>query len=245
VPTVAELTELYGNFMLSPRPGPGVCETCFNPTAGYERCYACTHNPTWLDVVAPISYSIAHEQLHHALAGYKRPPQDVARRFALELAAVLWRHLETHEACIARAAGTDAFEVVATVPSSSRARDGSHPLRQIVGQVAGPTRARYQPLLKRSDAPAPAHTFSVGKYQCAAELSGESVLLVDDTWTTGANAQSATAVLKTAGAGRVGVVVLGRHVNRRWHHNDRHLSGLTAPFNWSRCAFCASGLEAD
>lgn len=32
MPTVAELTDLYANFMLNPRPGAGVCETCFTFT---------------------------------------------------------------------------------------------------------------------------------------------------------------------------------------------------------------------
>ena len=43
--------------------------------------------------------------------------------------------------------------------------------------------------------------------------SGEHVLLIDDTWTTGGHVQSAAAALKAAGAGRVVAVVLGRHLN--------------------------------
>jgi hypothetical protein len=39
------------------------------------------------------------------------------------------------------------------------------------------------------------------------------VLVVDDTWVSGGSAQSTAAALKLAGARRVAVVVLGRHVN--------------------------------
>lgn len=44
-------------------------------------------------------------------------------------------------------------------------------------------------------------------------LDGAQVLVVDDTWVSGGSAQSAAAALKLAGARRVAVVVLGRHVN--------------------------------
>jgi adenine/guanine phosphoribosyltransferase-like PRPP-binding protein len=39
------------------------------------------------------------------------------------------------------------------------------------------------------------------------------VLLVDDTWVSGGSAQSAAAALKLAGARRVALVVIGRHVD--------------------------------
>ena len=65
------------------------------------------------------------------------------------------------------------------------------------------------------------------------------MLLIDDTWTTGANAQSAAAALKAAGAGRVAAVVIGRHVNRGWHDNDRRLAALVGRFEWTQCALCA------
>ncbi len=110
MPTVTELTALYGNFMLGPRRGPSVCRLCFNFTDGYERCYGCAHAEHWLDAVCPISYSVAGEQLHHALKGYKRLTGEPARRLTVELAAVLWRHLASHEQCIAQAARTSRFE---------------------------------------------------------------------------------------------------------------------------------------
>ena len=89
MPSVRELSALYENVMLGPRRGSDVCRTCFNFTNGYERCYACDHGRLVLDAIAPISYSVAREQLHHALASYKRLDGDVARRLGASLAAIL------------------------------------------------------------------------------------------------------------------------------------------------------------
>lgn len=240
MPAVAELTDLYGNFMLTPRPGPGVCQVCFTFTDGHDRCFVCAQRNSSLDAVAPISYSVAGGQLHHALAGYKRLPGEVARRLQVELAAVLWRFLVAHEACLARAAATTTFDVVTTVPSSSRERDESHPLRRIVGELARPTRDRYERLLSRSRVSVQEREFDARKYDIARPLAGEAVLLIDDTWTTGSGAQSAAAALRGAGAGPVAVVVIGRHVKRGWKENERRLRALAQPFDWSSCAWHSS-----
>jgi predicted phosphoribosyltransferase len=239
MPTVAELTVAYGNILLAPQPGPGVCETCFNLTDGYARCYACAHGGRWLDAVVPISYSVGGEQLHHALAAYKRTTlEPVATRFTVQLAAVLWRFLVAHERCIARTLGVPAFPVVTTVPSNDPARDQEHPLHRVVGQLVTPTRNRFRRLLVRSAHPVAPHRFDVDRYQPTGRLTAEPVLLIDDTWTTGANAQGAAAALKRAGAGPVAAVVIGRHLNRRWGSNDSQLNGLPTPFDWDHCVRC-------
>jgi hypothetical protein len=273
MPTVAELSEPYENFMLGPRAGPDVCEICFNFTRGFRRCYACTHvgqsiqaraavGPSidgcapagrsidgcapagrLIDVVAPISYSVAHEQLHHALAAYKRVGGEVGRQLSLQLAAVLWRHLGGHERCVARAAGISSFDLVTTVPSGDRARDESHPLRRIVGEVVAPTRDRHRRLLRRSVVTVGAHTFHPQRFAAPGALNGQSVLLIDDTWTTGATARSAAAALRAVDSGPVAVVVIGRHLNREWHENDRRLRGICGPFDWSSCVLCAQPVE--
>ncbi len=239
MPSVLELTALYENVMLGPRRGSSVCATCFNFTDGYARCYACDHGRLVLDGVAPISYSVAREQLHHALASYKRLDGDVARRLGASLAAILWRFLTEHERCVAHAAATDRFELVTTVPSGDRTRDERHPLRWIVGELVAPTRDRYERLLWRSEVEVPQRSFSPEKFVASAPIDGRSVLLIDDTWTTGASAQSAAAALKAAGAGAVGAVVIGRHLNREWHENDKRIRGIARPFDWSKCALCA------
>jgi len=240
MPTVEELTAIYENFMLAPRHGPGVCRRCLNLTAGYDRCYACDHMPSLLAAVVPISYSVAGEQLHHALAGYKRRSGAAARRLELGIAAVLWRFLARHEGCVARAAGVASFPVVTIVPSSNRSREGEQRLRAIVGELVMPTRQRFQAVLQRSEAEADRHEFNAEKYQALRPFEGEPVLLIDDTWTTGANAQSAAAALLAAGSGPVAAVAVGRHVNRRWRANDEALRALPAPFDWTNCVVCSA-----
>lgn len=170
MPTVGELSALYENVLLGPRRGPDVCGTCFNFTAGYARCWACAHGEPTLDAVAPISYSVAHEQLHHALASYKRLDGDVARRLQATLAAILWRFLTGHEACVAKAANTQSFDLVTTVPSGDPTRDGCHPLRTIVAELVGPTRERHQRLLRRTDAQTGPRSFSEDKFEALHHL---------------------------------------------------------------------------
>jgi hypothetical protein len=238
MPTVAELSAPYANFLLGPRRGPDVCSQCFNLTDGYGRCYGCVHGGRFLDAMVPISYSVAGEQLHHALANYKRLHGVIARRLTLGLAAVLWRHLALHERCLARETAVPGFGLATTVPSSSPDRGTDHPLHQLAGLI-GPVQDRYERLLRRSEVAATAHEFNPDKYEALRDLTGQSILLLDDTWTMGANAQSAAAALKAAGAGHVGALVIGRYVNRGWRHNDRHLRNLPRPFDWGLCALCA------
>jgi hypothetical protein len=162
----------------------------------------------------------------------------------MQLAAVLWRYLENHESCIAGATGTPEFPVVTTVPSGDRERDDRHPLRRIVAELVEPTRDRHQRLLQRSTTKVDGRAYDPGKYIALRPLDGEPVLLIDDTWTTGGNAQSAAAALRAAGSGPVAAVVVGRHVNRGWNRNDQRLRALPSPFDWSRCALCAERLPA-
>jgi predicted amidophosphoribosyltransferase len=227
------------SFLISPRAGRDVCVDCFNLTAGFNHCYRCAHGERHLDAMVPISYSIATEPLHQMLAGYKRTAGPVAEQMTRRLAGILWRFLIRHEACLARAAGVAGFDLVTTVPSSDPERDEHHPLRRIVGELVDPTRGRHERLLVRTARPAEPRHFDRDRYESLRDLNGSAVLLIDDTWTTGASAHSAAAVLKSAGARTVAGLVLGRHLNREWHDNDRHLGALPGPFSWDDCALCS------
>jgi predicted amidophosphoribosyltransferase len=234
---------VYERVMLTPVAGFGVCRDCFNLTRGFERCYACVTAARSLDAIVPISYSVAREPLNAALAGYKRLDGPRASRLAVDLAIILGRFLGRHEPCVARAAGVAGFDIVTTVPSSDLRRDGRHPLRWIVGELVGATRERHERLLCRSTKTCNHRTFDRGRYEPVRALSGERVLLVDDTWTTGANAESAAAALRDGGASTVATVVIGRHLNRYWHENDVRLRKLSRPFDWSYCVICRAAAD--
>lgn len=110
---------------------------------------------------------------------------------------------------------------VAVVPSG-QGRPGAHPLVSIVRSCVN------LPLIRLSIAPGVIHVRGVDAdwlrvTGCAA---GADVLVVDDTWVSGGSAQSAAAALKLAGARRVAIVVLGRHVNPAHPSSARFLAAL-------------------
>jgi predicted amidophosphoribosyltransferase len=237
MPTVVELSDPYANFLQTP-PHPdesGSCSVCLTLTDGaYATCYPCGHQPRAADAVLAISFSVHMGQLHNALRGYKSGWSS-SRRLQAELAAVIWRFLERHERCLASRAAASSFDAVTTVPSSDREREADHPLPRIVGELVRPTADRDERLLKRTDKPVELRTVDAGKYEPTRTLAGENVLLIDDTWTTGANAQSAVLALKNGGARRVAVLVVGRHIRDDYADNAQRLKELPR-FSWERCA---------
>jgi len=162
---------------------------------------------------------------------------EIRDRFQLQISATLWRFLRAHEACVAVAAGVDRFDVVTVVPSGTAARDDDRPrLRGIVGEIVRPTAGRFDRLLTPTDSAVPAHEYDENRFRARRRLDRETVLLIDDTWTTGASVQAAAHALKATGAERVGVVVIGRHVNREYADNADRLKALPRPFDWTTCA---------
>jgi predicted amidophosphoribosyltransferase len=225
--------------LIMPRRGPGVCVECFNLTRGYERCYACAAGEQRLAAVVPISYSVAGEPLHAAIAAYKREADPFVPAATAQLTAILWRFLERHERCVEAAAGVDRFDLITTVPSGERSRDSYHPLRRIVGELAEPTRSRHERLLERTSVPVAQRRFDIDRFTAARTLHGEAVLLIDDTWTSGASAQSAAAALRAAGSGPVAAVVIARYLNPGWYQNARHIRRRRGGFAFDACALCA------
>jgi len=164
----------------------------------------------------------------------------------IRLAAVLWRLLGQHEAHIAEAAGVPRFDIVTTVPGT-RQRDGDHPLVHIVGTLVGQTRDRYQPVLALDPgASVEGRAVLVDRYRARQAMTGHpSVLLVDDTWTTGGRAQSAAIALHDAGAAKVAVVVLGRHFDRGFGSGETYYQqAKSRTFTWDSCCVEAGEPEA-
>jgi predicted amidophosphoribosyltransferase len=242
--TVEEASDAYAGAMRNPAaPGPSVCPICrtFHDPA-YETCIACSRQPNNLDAFAPITYSVHAGQMHDALRGYKDDPRREVRRFhAVRLTAILWRFLESHERCVAAAAGVERFDLIGTVPSKDAERDEERGrLRTIVGEWCRPSADRWRRLLVPADPPILDRSFAQERYVAGAEVEGQRVLLIDDTWTTGGAMQSAAAALRHAGAASVAGVVIGRHLHLdfAWDSGSttEEYRKLPHVFDWTICA---------
>jgi hypothetical protein len=122
-------------------------------------------------------------------------------------------------------------DLLAVVPTGA-GRPGPHPLLQLVSPylcLPG-CRLALRPGRQGRD-------LDLDRFEVRSRPAGASVLLLDDTWVSGASAQSAAAALKLAGARHVAVVVLGRHVNPDDPASAPLLAGLAAArYDPSACA---------
>jgi predicted amidophosphoribosyltransferase len=240
--TVEEASVAYEPAMRNVQPaGDGVCVVCHQLIdPAYSRCYSCQGAPHLLDAVAPITYSEHLGQMHTALRTYKNSLPQNERYAAVRLTAILWRFLESHERCVARATGVEKFDLVTTVPSSSPERDAAGPLRRIVDWCK-PIKERHARLLTPTGSvPDGERGFSTDRYRATEDVDAADVLLIDDTWTTGGHAQSAAATLKSAGASRVAAVVIGRHFRGDYPVGEEtskdRFESIPLPFDWETCA---------
>ena len=195
------------------------CRTCRGPVqAGFARCYQCdlAHarcGGLLADVVAPVAYAVKGGRLAGDLWRYKSGAAGATEAGA-RLAAMLARFLREHSDQVWRAAGMAVGPELAAIVPSGQGRTGPHPLLGIVASCVD------VPIVPLSAAPGArararglADGVAAGWLTVGGAVAGADVLLVDDTWVSGASAQSAAAALKAAGARRVALMVIGRHLD--------------------------------
>ena len=215
---------------------PPGCDVCRGPVRpGFARCYQCGRHDLLghgllADAVVPISYSIRGTAFADDLWRYKwwRAPAASAQASVL---ALLLAFLADHGACVWRHAGMPPAGRLAVVPTGS-GRPDPHPLLRLVSPCLRlpPCPLAIRPGRQGRD-------LDLDRFRAGPIPPGASVLLLDDTWVSGASAQSAAAALKRAGARHVAVVVLGRHVNPDDPAAARLLAGLApARYDPSACA---------
>jgi hypothetical protein len=221
----------------APEAADRLCAVCRGPAArGRALCFQCglhreCGQASLADLVVPVAFAIKGDPFAACLWQYKsaRLTEPAREAAAALLRGLLLVFLRDHGACLWRAAGTGGPTELAVVPTG-RGRAGPHPLRLLVEEYldlpcAGLT-ARPGPHGDRDLDPA--------RYAALAG-QGATILLLDDTWTTGASAQSAAMALRQAGAGKVVVVVLGRHVTPA-AAQAAGVGPATMPYRPGRCA---------
>jgi hypothetical protein len=220
----AQLLAAAGGYLRNPVRAPGVtCEVCTTPAEGYRHCWPCaqarTHDGT-ADLVVPLIYAIGGTQSGMLLRHYKDDPVAAVRdRHTSVLRRLLYLGLIRHEPCIARTVGLP-IACRVTVPSL-RARPGTHPFAALaVALNAVPP----QPALIAAAPGSAPRTVSADHFRVIDRVTGEHVLVLDDTWTTGARAQSAALALRRAGAAAITVVILARWLAPEFGRNADFIS---------------------
>lgn len=154
--------------------------------------------------------------LYTVLMGYKEAPVAEARaRFGPIVRSLTGAFLGAHADCIAALGGGPPHFVL---PVPSTARPGGSPIARVPGLAAAVEAAlpgvRWTGLLCRTREPVghmrpSAHAFAVPPtLRC--RVAGRRLVLLDDTYVSGARSQSAAAALRRAGAASVVVVAVGR-----------------------------------
>jgi len=192
------------------------------------------------DAVVPVSYAVRGTAFAGDLWRYKAcHASDAAIRMSVLALSLVFLH--DHGRCAWDAAGMAAPDRLAVVPSGY-GRPGVHPLLRLVAPYL---RLPVIRLALRSDEQG--RELNASRFVAGEGAAGANVLLLDDTWVSGGSVQSAAVALKRAGAARVAVVVLGRHVNP----DDPGNAALLAAIGWSgaddqggydpaKCAICGN-----
>lgn len=208
---VAEVGGYLRNAIREPHMTCAVCATPVRPSC--DLCLRCRRDQQEFgdglaDLVFPIWYRVRGRQSGYLMHSYK-DIQAPARHNQTLLGLLLFAALHLHGRCIEHQLGhkVDAW---AFVPSGRIDRVGEHPLH-VVAKRAGLALPEIELVAgKRMDLARRA--ISASRFATAgnSQVLGRHVLLIEDTWTTGSNAQSATLTLRGDGAASVAIVVLAR-----------------------------------
>lgn len=241
----AEYTDPYlHTYTPVPAAGPGVCTVCRSgPAVGYDMCRSCAvttqqvGRPT--KNVLPISLYTLNSQLWHVLRYYKDGTGPSASLLAMQVAAIIARFTARHLDCLTALLGGQP-DVVASIPSTrALPRPGRHPLETAITRVRT-LASIHTPLLLRGPASVTHNRADDDAFVVSKPLSNERVLIIDDTFTSGARLQSAASALQMKGASDVAAIVVGRVINPDWNDNCRRIwdQAHEMQFSFDQCCLC-------
>ncbi len=198
----------------------GVCPLCFGAMpSSSTRCSNCADalkrtGSKVADLATPLTYRLGYtydNQAAHDLRAYKAvPPSSEAQ---LRLTCLFWHFCQRHLVCMKERLGITGFTHVAFVPSTRRARS-VHPLQAMLSPMIPLPRAELALNEGIDPSRRAVHTgWFTADPVAPVDERPTAVLLIDDTWVTGARVQSAAHCLKNAGAEKVAVLVLARQIN--------------------------------
>ncbi len=208
------------------------CEVCATPVGGYERCGPCnTHAGQGLalaDRVGSLIYAVKYEtQAYKIVHGYKNDRPGPGNEDTMR--ALLALGLRGHVECAMTLSGHSDVRW-SVVPSTRKTTK----LVELVRELA---RRPVDEIVAESSDDAAGRELTVGRwlFPPMPEIPGH-VLVIDDSWVSGAHAQSFAAALKLAGVDQVSVLTVARILDSNWGPNPAFIRDrLDSPFDWRRC----------
>lgn len=209
----------------------GICRICHSSTnPGYATCYPCGFDAASIGAteIVPITMSVDRDLVHHHLRGYKDGRSaDERERLTTRLAALLAVFLANHAGCLGQ------WDYAACVPSATRSAVTAIAERTRV--LHGTTRATLTARPGNWG-----RSYSSARFGLTRSITGDRILLLEDTYASGASVHSAAAALRAGGADVIGPLVLGRHVSPA-HPPSADMMAWLQNRRWDpeRCCRCA------
>ncbi len=243
MPSVQEVFEahraLYGN--VPPAHAEYVCKRCLGPVSGFPQCYSCYVVFGWApdeleQRVVPMTSVLSPSAWYTWLLTYKQGHPE----YGGALAALAYVYLDKNAEPLAALLGGPP-SVFSIVPSKKPGVTfAQQPFRQALA-LAPPLAGQ----LKQTLTHIAGQTIGRREYKPAAfapgpvSVQGKRVVLLDDTWVTGATAVSAAGALLREGAASVVILPLARMVDSEfWPKEHPYRQAMNAapydPGMWPR-----------
>jgi hypothetical protein len=221
------------------------CAVCYGPSSGRPLCSMCqwhadNYGVRLADHIFVLTYAQGYhpQRLHqsvHMMTQYKAPRPSALAQENVALLMLIATYL--HGPCMQQAARSD-WQTLTFVPSV-RHPGISHPVVDVARHVVGmPESARMvlelgpgasdENRIVRDD------RFVVPPTD-QGKVAGRHVLVIDDTWTSGAKLQSAAVTLKNAGAAKVTGICVARWCRHDWPEHAQLLNSLDTPYDALTC----------
>ncbi|QLY30128.1 phosphoribosyltransferase [Nocardia huaxiensis] len=237
----------------------GVCVVCRGPAAEQDLCNICQgHRATFGNQLADrtilLTYALGnypdgpHQSAHvvRAYKGYKGT--HPVRQCQQDLELMVSVAVGLHGGCLDNTP-TGSWDSLTFVPSLERP-GRSHPVTSLanaalagdpIAVMAGrtPQGSLEKFLLEPGPGANVKRRMVPDRYRVPdmwrSAVAGKNVLIVDDTWTTGASAQGAAVAVKQAGASSATVLCVDRWLRCDWSDHQALINSLSGSYDALRC----------
>lgn len=203
------------------------CSVCALPVAGYELCPQCRKHAQsshpLADRVGSLIYAAEYDsQAYRLVQGYKSDKPGPNHSSLMQ--ALLGVGLRGHQDCLMSVSATTTYGWV-TVPSTQ----GRTALSTIVSRLSkspgSEVKVRYRGAERT-------RVLRPDDWDVTTTNLPEHILVIDDSWVSGAHSQSVAAALKSAGVEQVSIFTVARVLSPEWKPNEAF---TLPPFDLEKC----------